>query len=648
MKKYLLVTLIIFVVVGLWFLSPVSAQLRVCLISGGCTGTSTAPSANGQFLIASGTTWRIGTFVAGSNITITTSTVGQVTIASTASGGGTTTTINGLSATSYLFSGSQGILIQTSSTNGINIGIQSPLVIPGTATTTITGNGATSTFGGNVDLGANRLALGGVLFSGNGEIVSSTASTFYLGLPTNSASPLFYGGKSHATGLSFYGDEGASSSYFESADGNLSFSLGQKTDVSNGDLLFYNFAGYSVEINLDGITANRTLSVPDQSGTFAVTTSTWTDGSIPFAAGGVLQQNNAGLFWDNINSRLGIGTSTPGFSLEVLKSGANASLTLTSYISGTNGGAFIGRTAKGTQTAPTASLKNNNLFLFGARGYGATGFNANNTGRIKFIAAEDFTDTAQGTHIAFDTNPIGSAAVGVERVRITDSGDVGIKTSTPSSTLHVVGSSTITNRLTANQLTISGGLSNATGTIGYDSTQGLLTGYSSSSATSTRIGGTLNASTSAQILTNSTTTDQDFNTIYTFPTSSIYTNKVYRVSLVVETVTGVSTATIIPYLKLGSTKVFTNIAADFTNSQTRSSGMSILIFGRQAAGASAAVTVGATLDKWIGGGGDNTINQPVTGIATNGTLALTFGVTYSATGSTETVEIQGWTIEEVN
>ena len=43
-----------------------------------------------------------------------------------------------------------------------------------------------------------------------------------------------------------------------------------------------------------------------------------TQGSIPFiGASGVLSQNNSQLFWDNTNSRLGIGTTSPQQKLDV-------------------------------------------------------------------------------------------------------------------------------------------------------------------------------------------------------------------------------------------------------------------------------------------------------------------------------------------
>jgi hypothetical protein len=55
-------------------------------IGSGGTGLSSVPSLNGQLLMASSTGWTVGSLIAGSNITITTSTPGQITIAANGSG----------------------------------------------------------------------------------------------------------------------------------------------------------------------------------------------------------------------------------------------------------------------------------------------------------------------------------------------------------------------------------------------------------------------------------------------------------------------------------------------------------------------------------------------------------------------------------
>lgn len=149
-----------------------------------------------------------------------------------------------------------------------------------------------------------------------------------------------------------------------------------------------------------------------------------------------------------------------------------------------------------------------------------------------------------------------------------------------------------------------------------------------------------------ETLSNSTTSDQDFTSVYTIPANSLFAKKSYRVTFLLETVTGVSSVTTIFYVKLGSTKVLTLSATNMGDSSTRSSTVDLTIFGREAPGAAANVSCAATGIK-IGDGLNNTTNQPVA-LATNGSLAITPGVTFSGTGSTESVELQAWSVEELN
>lgn len=155
------------------------------------------------------------------------------------------------------------------------------------------------------------------------------------------------------------------------------------------------------------------------------------------------------------------------------------------------------------------------------------------------------------------------------------------------------------------------------------------------------------AGVGTQTLTNSVTTDQDFTSIYTLPANSLFTNKIYKVTVMIETVTGTSTATLGFYLKLGATKVVTTSANDITNSTTRSAIFTYYIFGRAAPGAAANVSSSFIIGGMFIGGSTNVTNQPVA-LATNGALNITLGIVYSATGSTDTVELQGWLVEELN
>ena len=81
----------------------------------------------------------------------------------------------------------------------------------------------------------------------------------------------------------------------------------------------------------DGVSGNPTIdvvpaqiSINDLANTLDVgnggtgSSTTFTAGSVVFAGGsGVYSQDNANFFWDDSNDRLGIGTATPGVSLDI-------------------------------------------------------------------------------------------------------------------------------------------------------------------------------------------------------------------------------------------------------------------------------------------------------------------------------------------
>jgi hypothetical protein len=142
---------------------------------------------------------------------------------------------------------------------------------------------------------------------------------------------------------------------------------------------------------------------------------------------GAISQNNTNLFWDQTNSRLGIGTNTPLRPLSVVANttaGDNGAF-VDGY--GANASVITVRKANGTVGSPTAITSGQVFAEFDAIGYGTSQFNANQTGSIAFIAAETFTNSAMGTHIALYTTPIGSLAES-ERLRIHASGRVLIGT----------------------------------------------------------------------------------------------------------------------------------------------------------------------------------------------------------------------------
>lgn len=117
--------------------------------------------------------------------------------------------------------------------------------------------------------------------------------------------------------------------------------------------------------------------------------------------------------------------------LNVTGTTTNATGQLASFTSYNSSGiantTFTARAARGTPGSPTAVQTNDGLLNFGARGYGTTAFPSLNRVRMFFGAAENWTDTAQGTYIAFSTTAIGAASQS-ERARITDKGNLGVGT----------------------------------------------------------------------------------------------------------------------------------------------------------------------------------------------------------------------------
>lgn len=164
------------------------------------------------------------------------------------------------------------------------------------------------------------------------------------------------------------------------------------------------------------------------------------DGSIQFKLGINLAADATNLHWDDTNNRLGIGTATPDSLLHI--NGVSTIL----LVDGTGGSAFVGRQSNGTPTSPTATLSGNQLLMLGGRGYGTTGYSSVSRAYLRMFAAENFTDTAQGTYMVLATTPTGSTTT-TERMRIDSAGNVGIGTTSPANKLDVQGAGTISGRV---------------------------------------------------------------------------------------------------------------------------------------------------------------------------------------------------------
>lgn len=130
---------------------------------------------------------------------------------------------------------------------------------------------------------------------------------------------------------------------------------------------------------------------------------------------------------------VGIGTTAPLAPLHLSTPSGATGVIVDSYGTSTNP-YFIGRAARGTASAPTATVNSDSLFFIGGRGATSSGFVANSSIGITGMAQENFNSTSQGAGLIFETTPVGSTAAAgrTERMRVSAGGVVGIGTTSPS------------------------------------------------------------------------------------------------------------------------------------------------------------------------------------------------------------------------
>ena len=131
----------------------------------------------------------------------------------------------------------------------------------------------------------------------------------------------------------------------------------------------------------------------------------------------------------NHDGNVGVGTTNPSASVEVVRTGDDAEIHATTYNAGLGNSAFVAQTARGTAVAPAAVQLGDPFATFAGQGYATTHFSGW-AGGMHVIAAENWTDAAMGTLLFFFTRPLGASSPNGASMAIMPDGNVGIGTFT--------------------------------------------------------------------------------------------------------------------------------------------------------------------------------------------------------------------------
>lgn len=238
---------------------------------------------------------------------------------------------------------------------------------------TSTGGGGGTPEGSDTQLQYNNAgAFGGI----SGATTNGTTVTYTTGnLVAHDVKA------SQSAGIDILSNNGIVTALFGAGGGaNSTFYGGSKFDYATASTVPYfdaskNLISSAVTPTELGYLSGVTSAIQTQlnaKGTF--TLPALTAGSVLFSDGSTIAQDNANFFWDNTNNRLGIGTASPTYSLEVagtFKSG-------TGSVIGSPSAGGVSLTVRSSTGDPTTSVlavndeSNNNLFRVHSEASGST------------------------------------------------------------------------------------------------------------------------------------------------------------------------------------------------------------------------------------------------------------------------------------